>query len=94
LEPFKKIGYTLTKEEEDLILISRNKFLHGDNVFGSIEDFDLEFKYLFHISLRLQKLLAILLLKSTDFSGYILNNAKIYDYITEKKLKEYVFIKI
>ena len=74
--------------------IDRNKFLHGDDYSKIEESYETEFKELFHISLRLQKLIAVLLLKQAGYSGYILNNAKIHDYITEKELSEEDFVKI
>jgi len=94
VEPFANFGYTLSKEEEDLLIIHRNKFLHGDDYLGLDTSYELEFKELFHITLRLQKLIAVLLLKEAGYSGFIVNNAKVYQYITEKKLKEPVFVKI
>lgn len=93
-DPFSVLGYTLTEEENNLLKIDRNKFLHGDDYSKMEENYETEFKELFHISLRLQKLIAVLLLKQADYSGYILNNAKIHDYITEKDLLEEVFVKI
>jgi len=94
IEPFLKFGYALSQEEEDLIFKHRNKFLHGDNYMSLEEDYEFEFKELFHISMRLQRMIAVLLLKASDYSGYILNNARIYDYISEKTMKEDIFIKI
>jgi len=44
--------------------------------------------------MRLQKLIAILLLKEAGYSGYIINNAKVYQYISEKKLIKPIFVKI
>ncbi|MCD0472505.1 hypothetical protein [Flavobacterium sp. JAS] len=93
-EPFSLYGYKLTKEEEDLIIIHRNKFLHGDDFSDVNLHYEYEFRELFHISLKLQKLISILLLKASGYSGYILNNTKNYDYISEKNLNESGFIKI
>jgi hypothetical protein len=45
-------------------------------------------------SMRLQKAYSCSALKASDYSGYILNNAKIYDYISERTIKEDVFVKI
>ena len=92
-DPFSELGYTLTAEERDLLVKDRNKFLHGDD-YSTDNDYDNEFRELFHISMRLQKLIAVLLLKKSGYSGYILNNTKIYDYISEKTIKEDVFVKI
>ena len=94
IDPFSIYGYKLTSEEEKLILVDRNKFLHGENFSSFTLDYEYEFKELFHIGLKLQKLITILLLKASGFKGYILNNPKIYDYISKKNLKESEFIKI
>lgn len=94
IEPFALYGYKLSQEEENLILIDRNKFLHGDDFSNINLNYEFEFRELFHISMKLQKLIAILLLKAAGYSGYILNNAKIYEYISEKNLKENEMIKI
>lgn len=94
IEPFANFGYALSEEEENLIIKHRNKFLHGDDYMSLEEDYEFEFKELFHISMRLQRMIAVLLLKASDYSGYILNNARIYDYISEKTIKEDIFIKI
>jgi hypothetical protein len=93
-EPFLRYDYKLTEEEENLILVDRNKFMHGDDFSNVNLDYEYEFRELFHISMKLQKLIAILLLKASGFNGYILNNAKIYEYISEKNLKEKEMIKI
>lgn len=94
VEPFSMFNYKLTKEEENLILIDRNKFLHGDDFSNVNLDYEFEFRELFHISMKLQKLIAILLLKASGYSGYIINNAKVYEYISEKNLNEKEMIKI
>lgn len=93
-EPFDNFGYKLTKEEEDLIFVHRNKFLHGDDFIAMEESYDYEFRELFHISMRLHRMIAVLLLKSSGFSGYILNQAKIHQNISQRKLKETIFLKI
>lgn len=94
IEPFSMFNYKLTKEEENLILRDRNKFLHGDDFSDVNLDYEFEFRELFHISMKLQKLIAVLLLKAVGYSGYILNNAKIYEYISEKNINEKEMIKI
>lgn len=94
VEPFVSFGYQLSEEENDLIFTHRNKFLHGDDFMTLDESYEIEFKELFHMSMRLHKLISVLLLKATDYEGYILNNAKIYDYISERTLDEEVFVKI
>lgn len=94
IEPFINFGYALSDEEKDLIYVQRNKFLHGDDYMSLEENYEFEFKELFHISMRLQRMIAVLLLKASDYSGYILNNARIYDHISEKTIKEDIFMKI
>jgi hypothetical protein len=94
IEPFIRFGYSLSQEEENLIFKYRNVFLHGDDFMTMEESYELEFKELFHISMRLHKLIAILMLKAAGYSGYILNNAKVHDNISEKNLNEQVFIEI
>jgi len=94
IEPFINFGFKLTPEEEQLIFVYRNKFLHGDDFMTMEESYEIEFKELFHISMRLHKLISVLLLKASGYSGYILNNAKIHEQISQRKLKESVFIKI
>lgn len=89
--PFTKFGYVLSKEEEDLIYIHRNKFLHGEDFVSLEVSYETEFKDLFHISLRLQKLISVLLLKEAGYIGYIINNPKLHDYITGRRLKEDYF---
>lgn len=93
-EPFLHFGYHLTPEEGDLIYKKRNTFIHGSDYMPLGSNSEEEFKELFHISLQLQKLIAILLLKASGYSGYILNNVRVYDHITGKKIDEDVFIKI
>lgn len=93
-EPFDRYGYELSEEESDLIFTHRNKFIHGHDFMSLDEGIDKEFKELFHMSLRLQKVIAVLLLKACGFSGYILNQAKIHEGISGKSLKEPFFIKI
>ncbi|ABG60185.1 hypothetical protein [Cytophaga hutchinsonii] len=94
IEPFVNFGYTLSEEEKNLIFVHRNKFLHGDDYMSLEKDYEFEFKELFHISMRLQRMIAVLLLKASGYSGYILNNARIYDYISEKSINEDIFVKI
>jgi hypothetical protein len=66
--------------------------LHGSTLDSkSIEE---DFKELFYISLRLNFLIAVLILKKAGFEGRIINHAKLYDYITGKFVQEDVLIKI
>lgn len=91
--PFEKFKYLLSNEEKELIIRDRNKFLHGDDFLPVGEDEE-EFKELVHISMRLHRLISVLLLKASGFSGYIINNPKIYESISEKRLREPLFLKI
>lgn len=93
-DTFTNVGYTLTAEEDELLNRKRNVFLHGEDFMSLQDEDDTEFKELFYISLKLQKLIAILLLKKSGYSGYILNNAKVHERITGRKIAEPYFIKI
>lgn len=93
-EPFEKFGYQLSKDEENALYILRNKFIHGDDFFITDVDFDKEFKELFHLSFLVYKLCAILLLKLSGYSGYIVNLPKAYAYITKQKISGRGLIKI
>lgn len=93
-EPFEKFGYQLSKDEENALYIHRNKFIHGDDFFIPDVDFDKEFKELFHLSFLVYKLCAILLLKLSGYSGYIVNLPKAYAYITKQKTSGRGLIKI
>ncbi|TXD72787.1 hypothetical protein [Aequorivita antarctica] len=93
-EPFEKFGYILSKDEENALYIHRNKFIHGDDFFIPDLGFDKEFKELFHLSFLVYTLCAILLLKLSGFSGYIVNLPKAYAYITKQKTSGRGLIKI
>lgn len=93
-DPFDKFKYKLSKEESDVIFIERNKFLHGDDFLSNSIDYEFEFKGLFHISMIVHKLTAILILKASGFSGHIVNLPKVYSYISEKKVKGKGLVKI
>lgn len=93
-EPFDKFGYKLSKEEENALYVQRNKFIHGYDFLISEVDFDKEFKELFHLSFLIHKLCAILLLKLSGYSGYIINLPKTYAYITKQKNSGKGLIKI
>lgn len=94
IEPFSNIGYTLSDEEQELLIRKRNVFLHGEDFMTLEQDYDKEFREMFHISLKLQKLIAVLLLKKAGYSGFILNNAKVHERISGRKLAEPYFIMI
>lgn len=90
--PFKKFNYVLTDIEYKCI-DNRNKFLHGSLPF-KFKDEDEAFKELYFISLTIHKLACILMLKLIGFEHYIINYAKMHEYITNKMLDEEVLIKI
>lgn len=93
IAPFTMYGYTPSKAEEDLIVSKRNVFLHGHD-FILKEYHEEEFEELFFISLRLHKLIAVLLLKASGYSGYILNQAKILAIRPEVTINEHEYIEI
>ena len=88
---FEKYGYTLSLEEKELFQKTRNLFLHGDEV---IVNPDMDINVLHYYCMKLQKLMAILILKEIGYKGYIVNNAKAHENSTRKKLRKDVFIKI
>lgn len=90
-ESFTHIGYNLTKEQKG-ILKDRNVFLHGS--FLKTVGNDSEFREGLHSALRLQFLIAVLILKLAGFSGKIINYAELWSHITEKNLGEERLVKI
>ncbi|MGV3599548.1 MAG: hypothetical protein ACO1PI_16935 [Bacteroidota bacterium] len=90
-ESFKHIGYTLTKEQRD-ILKDRNRFLHG-SFLKTVND-DTEFREALHTALRLQFMIAVLVYKLAGFTGKIINYASLWSHITEKTIDEERLIKI
>lgn len=93
-DPFDKFNYKLSQEESDVIFIERNKFLHGDDFLSNDIDYEVEFKELFHISMIVHKLTAVLILKASGFSGHIVNLPKAYSYISNKKVSGKGLLKI
>jgi hypothetical protein len=90
-ESFTYIAYTLSKEQRE-ILKNRNSFLHG-SFLKTIGD-DTDFRLGLHTALRLQFMIAVLILKLTGFSGKIINYAELWSHITEMKLGEGRLVKI
>lgn len=90
-ESFTHIGYTLSKEQKD-ILKDRNRFLHG-SFLKTIND-DTEFREGLHTALRLQFMIAALVYKLAGFSGKIINYAELWSHITEKRVGEERLVKI
>lgn len=67
--------YEIELKEEDISAIdNRNNFLHGRNI--KIEEGSDEFIEIWSISMRLNKLINMLILKHIGFSGYIINHLK------------------
>ena len=75
--PFKSIGYRLTKEEKKAIN-DRNRFLHGV-LYGDKGCQD-ELDLLLKSSIRLHKLCCILILKRSGFDSFILNNPVLWGF--------------
>ncbi len=90
-ESFVHIGYSLTKEQND-ILRDRNKFLHG-SFLKTIDD-DAEFREGLHTALRLQFMIAVLVYKLAGFTGKIINYAELWRHVTQKTLAEERLVKI
>jgi hypothetical protein len=90
-ETFTLLGYTLTKEQKD-ILKDRNRFLHG-SFLKTVGD-DEEFRKALHTALRLQFMITVLIYKLAGFTGKIINYAELWSHITAKKLNEERLVKI
>lgn len=88
---FAQVNYALSDEEKK-VLKKRNVFLHGS--LPSLGDAHADFKELFHLSLRLHFMTALLTLKHAGFEGKIINYAKIHEGITGKFLDEERLVKI
>lgn len=88
---FSQLGYNLSKEQKDL-LKDRNVYLHGS--FLKILGREEVFQQALHVSLRLHFMIAVLLLKLSGFSGYIINYAELWSYMTDKQLGESRVVKI
>lgn len=88
--PLEEAGYTLNQNDKDA-LKTRNTFLHGGLVKGSVEKQSNE---LFYLSLMLHKLACIIILKRAGFEGYIMNNPVLFNCEKAIKAKEKVLIKL
>lgn len=84
---FGLVGYALSSEEKKAIK-QRDPYLHGS--IRSLIGRKVDSKELFHLSLRLHFLIAVLLLKYAGFSGKIINHAKLYSHISGKEINEEV----
>ncbi|RYM33246.1 hypothetical protein ERX46_09880 [Brumimicrobium glaciale] len=90
-EPFNRVGYKLN-EEQLKILKKRNSYLHGS--FVKYVDEDKVFKEALYVSLRVHFLIAVLILKMTEFEGKIINYSSLWKYMTEKEIIEDRLVKI
>ena len=80
-------------EEDDLNAIdNRNNFLHGISI--KINEGSDEFKDIWHISMRLNRLINKLILKHIGFSGYQINHVKHNEHSLGLEIKESLFEKI
>ncbi|MCW4470181.1 hypothetical protein OGH69_14480 [Flavobacterium sp. MFBS3-15] len=84
-DSFTKLGYMLSKEEKNL-LKDRNRYLHGS--FLKTVGHQEEFREALHVALRLHFMIAVLLLKLAGFSGYIINYAEAWSYMTGRQIGE------
>ena len=90
-ESFTLLGFTLSKEQQK-ILKKRNSYLHGS--FVKYIDDDDAFSEVLYIALRVHLLVAILILKSVDFKGYVINYSSLWDYMSNKTIEEKKMVKI
>lgn len=85
--------YKIELGEDDITAIdNRNNFLHGRNI--KIEEGSDEFIEIWNISMRLNKLINILILKHIGFSGYVINHLKYNEQSLGYKIKEDLFEEI
>lgn len=90
-ESFTLLDYDLG-DERKMILKDRNSFLHGSFI-RYIDDED-AFQKALYIGLRVQFMIAVLILKSADFEGKIINYASFWQSMTKHPLDEDYNIKI
>jgi len=90
---FPLLGHMPTAEDIAVIK-ERNVFLNGSSLEIKLADQDYGFKKLYDHSLRLNFLLAVLLLKKVGFSGKILNYNKLHEHFTGIYRDEDVFTNI
>lgn len=90
--PFKKYGYTLSKDEFKCV-DNRNKFLHGSLPVNERNE-DEAFRELYHISMTIHKLIYILFFKMIGYEGYIINYPKLHTHITGRTITEDLLVKI
>lgn len=90
--PFKKYSYDLSKDEYKCIE-NRNRFLHGSLPVDERNE-DEAFRELYHIAMTIHKLIYVLILKASDFNGYIINYPKLHQHITGRTIEQELFIEI
>jgi len=90
-KPFEIYSIELNDDDIDAIE-NRNNFLHGRNI--KIKEGSDEFIEIWSISMRLNKLINILILKHIGYSGYIINHLKHNEASLGYKVNENLFEKI
>ncbi|NLM18888.1 MAG: hypothetical protein GX217_02550 [Clostridiaceae bacterium] len=90
--PFTKYSYNLSKDEYKCI-DNRNRFLHGSLPVNE-RDEDEAFRELYHISMTIHRLIYVLILKASEFNGFIINYPKLHQHITGRPIDEELFIEI
>jgi len=90
--PFIKYSYNLSKDEYKCI-DNRNRFLHGSLPVNE-RDEDEAFRELYHISMTIHKLIYVLILKASEFNGFIINYPKLHQHITGRTIDEELFVEI
>ena len=90
-ESFTLLKYDLGDERKK-ILNDRNSFLHGS--FVKYVDDDDAFQKALYIALRVQFMIAVLVLKSVGFDGHIINYASFWQNMTNRRVDEDTNVKI
>jgi hypothetical protein len=90
--PFTKYSYNLSTDEYKCI-DNRNRFLHGSLPVNE-RDEDEAFRELYHISMTIHKLIYVLILKASEFNGFIINYPKLHQHITGRNIDEDLLIEI
>lgn len=91
-KPFELVGYILNDKELKAIK-SRDIFQHG-NLPADADSDDSVFADVYYYCLLLHRLIAILILKTAGFEGYIINYPELHSHITSKTNGEDLLYKI
>jgi hypothetical protein len=91
-KPFELVGYSLNDKELKAIK-SRDIFQHG-NLPADADSDDSVFADVYYYCLLLHRLIAILILKTAGFEGYIVNYPELHSHITAKSNGEDLLYKI